>query len=71
MIQNKLREFRQKLGFTQQELTQTAGVSIATLVLIEKYGHLPGEAVQIKIASVLGVKPEAIWPAKVSNDGNE
>jgi transcriptional regulator with XRE-family HTH domain len=62
MIPNKLRAFRKKLGFTEQELTQVAGVSIATVVLIERYGHLPGEDVRARIAAALGVSGDAIWP---------
>ena len=62
MIQNKMRAWRQKLGFTQQELTQAAGVSIATIVLIERYGHLPGEDVRGRIATALGVSESVIWP---------
>ena len=70
MIQNKLRTWRQKLGFTQQELVQAAGVSIATIVLIERYGHLPGEDVRARIADALGVPESVIWPSiEVVSDG--
>ena len=70
MIQNKLRAWRQRLGFTQQELTQAAGVSIATIVLIERYGHLPGEDVRGRIAATLGVSETTLWPAlEVVSDG--
>lgn len=61
MIQNKLRLWRKRLGFTEQELTKAAGVSIATIVLIERYGHLPGEDVRGRIAAALGVKEDKIW----------
>jgi len=70
MIQNKLRVWRHKLGFTQQKLTQTAGVSIATIVLIERYGHLPGENVRGRIAAALDVSETTLWPTlEVVNDG--
>lgn len=71
MISNKLRTWRKKLGFTQQELTQAAGCSISTLVLIERYGHLPGEDARARIAAALGVSEDAIWPdaARVNGDG--
>lgn len=62
MISNELRAWRHKLGFTQQKLTQAAGVSIATIVLIERYGHLPGEDVRARIASALGVGETTLWP---------
>jgi transcriptional regulator with XRE-family HTH domain len=70
MIANKLRAWRQKLGFTQQELTQAAGVSIATIVLIERYGHLPGEDVRARITAALGVSETTLWPTlEVVTDG--
>lgn len=73
MIENKLKTWRQKLRFTQQELTQAAGVSIATIVLIERYGHLPGEDVRGRIAAALGVSETTLWPslteAEVLSDG--
>jgi len=68
MIQNRLRAWRHKLSFTQQELTQAAGVSIATVVLIEKYNHLPGEDVRARIAAALGVSEGAIWPTQEGSD---
>ncbi|MFC1980262.1 helix-turn-helix transcriptional regulator [Chloroflexota bacterium] len=71
MIGNKLREWRHKLGFTQQELTQAAGVSIATTVLIERYGHLPSEDVRQRLSRALGVSEGVIWPdVVVVSDGN-
>ncbi len=70
MISNELRAWRHKLGFTQQKLTQAAGVSIATIVLIERYGHLPGENVRGRIAVALNVSETTLWPTlEVVNDG--
>ena len=68
MVANRLRAWRQRLGLTQQELTEIAGVSIATLVLIERYGHLPGEKVRNRLCSALGVDVAAIWPVEVNDD---
>ncbi len=62
MSTNELRTWRHKLGFTQQELTQVAGVSIATIVLIERYGHIPGEDVRARITAALGVRETTLWP---------
>jgi len=69
MIQNKLRAWRQKLGFTQQELTQAAGVSIATIVLIERYNHLPGDDVRARLSKALSVPESVIWPSLEVADG--
>jgi len=60
-MRNRLRFWRHKLGFTEQELTQKARVSIATIVLIEKYDHYPGKDVRERLANALGVGEELIW----------
>jgi transcriptional regulator with XRE-family HTH domain len=66
-MRNQLRFWRHKLGFTEQELTQKAGVSIATIVLIEKYDHYPGKDVRSRLSEALGVGEELIWGASEVN----
>jgi transcriptional regulator with XRE-family HTH domain len=59
---NKVKSTRLRLGFTQQELMRTAGTSIATIVLIERYHYLPGEDVRERISQALEVPQNVLWP---------
>lgn len=61
--QNRLLHLRKALGFTQQELTIAAGISIATITAIEKYCYIPGPKVRGKLAQALGVPEEQIFPS--------
>ena len=70
MIQNKLKVWRRKLGFTQQELTQVAGVSIATIVLIERYNHLPGDDVRVRLSKALNIPESVIFPNLEGEDSD-
>jgi DNA-binding XRE family transcriptional regulator len=54
--------WRKRLGFTQQELVRAARVSIATIVLIERYGYLPRKSCRVRISAALGVKEDRIFP---------
>jgi DNA-binding XRE family transcriptional regulator len=56
-----LKEWRHKAGITQQALQLSAGVSIATIVLIERYGYCPREEVRARIAAAIGVPAGEIW----------
>ena len=66
-----MRVWRHQLGFSQQALVVAAGVSIATIVLIEKYGHVPRKNVRARIASALGVKENLIWPDLPKPEANK
>jgi len=59
---NSLRAIRRRQRVSQQELTLLAGVSIATLTLVERYDHTPSPPVRAKIAAALGVSEGVIWP---------
>ena len=65
-----LRQWRHRLGVTQQELTQKAGVSIATIVLVERYGHKPGCGVRSRLSKALGISESEIWP-EIRETNNE
>ena len=52
---------RDALAFLSQTVYQAAGVSIATIVLIERYGHVPGADVRARLAEALGVSESVIW----------
>ena len=59
---NRLKEIRSKLRISQLELTVKAHVSPTMIVAIEKYGYIPGSDVREKLAMVLGVPEEQIFP---------
>jgi DNA-binding XRE family transcriptional regulator len=59
---NRLRECRQALGLAQQALAVQAGVSISTITMIEVHGYRPTESVRERIAAVLEVRAEELWP---------
>ena len=61
MIVNELKELRRSRGFSQQALMLASGVSTATIVLIERYGQVPGADVRRRIARALGVEESEIW----------
>jgi DNA-binding XRE family transcriptional regulator len=63
-MSNRLREVRSRQGLAQAGLAARARVSPALVVAVEKWGHTPGNEVQQKIATALGVSPQDIWPAE-------
>jgi len=60
-MKNLLREKRQRAGLAQQGLGVKAGVSVALIVGIEKWGYRPTPRIQARIAEALGCTPEGIW----------
>jgi DNA-binding XRE family transcriptional regulator len=69
-MSNRLRELRNERGLAQQGLAARARVSPAMIVAVERWGHVPGEVVQQKIATALGVQPMDIWPPEVALAGS-
>jgi DNA-binding XRE family transcriptional regulator len=55
---NKLREFRRKKFLTQAELSNLSGLTIQTIISIEKGKHTPQFASIKKLANVLDVEPK-------------
>lgn len=62
MRKNKLKEFREKLKFSQIELSLAAHCSRATIIWIERLGHYPTPGVRQRIAVALFVSEATIWP---------
>ena len=62
-IPNHLKTVRTRAGMVQQDLAVRAHVSNATLVAIERYGYVPSQPTQHRIAEALGVPVATIWPA--------
>jgi transcriptional regulator with XRE-family HTH domain len=62
---NKLREIRQAQGVPFLGLAVRARVSTATLSMIERFDYIPRGELQRRLADVLGVPIDTIWPELV------
>jgi DNA-binding XRE family transcriptional regulator len=58
----RLREQRRQRGLAIWALAVRAGTSPATIVAIERHGHVPTLDVQARLAAALGVPVNAVWP---------
>lgn len=61
MIVPKVKEFRKKEGYTQEELAKILGVSRQTIISIEKGGYEPTLTLAFKIASVFQVRLDEVF----------
>ncbi|RLF91240.1 transcriptional regulator [Thermococci archaeon] len=60
-MKNRLREFREAYGLTQEELAKALGVTRQTIIAIEKGKYDPSLKLAFKIARFFGVKIEDIF----------
>lgn len=60
-MENKIKENRQRLGWTQAQLAEHSGVPRSTISEIEEGIRTPGVDVALKIAHALGAKVEDIF----------
>jgi putative transcriptional regulator len=58
---NNLEEHRKKAGLTQQELSESAGVSRKSINAIENGIYVPSTVLALKIAETLGCKIEDLF----------
>jgi transcriptional regulator with XRE-family HTH domain len=59
-IAQRIRAFRKLKGYTQNELADSLGVSIAILGAIERGTRKPDHRMIQKISAVLGIEPEEL-----------
>jgi transcriptional regulator with XRE-family HTH domain len=59
-IAQRIRAFRKLKGYTQNELAEMLGVSIAILGAIERGTRKPDAKIIQKISAVLGIEPEEL-----------
>ncbi len=59
---NRVREFREKLGITQEELASRAQISFFTVSRIENGHTVPQRSTKAAIAQALGIKVDTLWP---------
>jgi len=60
-VKNRLRELRQELGITQEELAEALGVTRQTIIAIEKGKYDPSLRLAFKIARFFGKRIEEIF----------
>lgn len=61
MILNSLKQHREKLNLTQQQLAEVLGVSRQTIIAIEKGNYEPSLSLAFKIANFFKSKIENIF----------
>jgi putative transcriptional regulator len=60
-LSNRLREERARLGWTQAELADRAGVSRKTINTVENGVFVPSTILALRLARVLGKPVEALF----------
>ena len=60
-LKNKLEELRKSAGLTQQELSESAGVSRKSINAIENGIYIPSTLLSLKIAKTLKCNVEDIF----------
>jgi|TARA_B100001063_G_C16707806_1_gene526265 putative transcriptional regulator len=60
-LKNKIREYRQEMALTQEELAIKVGVSRQTIISIERYRYKPSLELGLKISKCLKVKTENLF----------
>lgn len=64
-----LKLLRTKKGWTQRDLAANAKVNVGTVSRLERgSGPLPEATTVVKLATALGVAPEALWTEPASAD---
>lgn len=61
---NRLREIRESLNVTQEDLWERSGVGLATISRIENGHVVPRVFTKKKISFALGVPVKMIWPVR-------
>ncbi len=64
IINNRVNEYRNKIGLTQEQLAEKAGVTRQTIIAIEKGNYTPSVLLALKLAKIFGVAIEKIFSIK-------
>ena len=70
-LENRLKEYRARLGINQSDLGKKAGVSRQTISLIEKRDYSPSVTLALKLAKIFQVKVEDIFSYVEGNEDDE
>ena len=68
MVENRIREFREKLGLTQVELARRARIASPNLSNLERGQLAPWPRIKRKLARVLKTTPEELFPSEQKED---
>lgn len=69
LLGNRIQQFREARGLTQEELASQSGISIKHISVLERSLKIPRLATFLKIAEVLGVTPnDLLTDAQASSD---
>ena len=69
-LYNRLKEYRARLGVSQQEMGRLAGVSRQTISQIERGDYSPSVSLALKLAKICNVTVEDIFTYQEDeNDG--
>lgn len=60
-MKNRLKELREELNLTQEELASKVGVSRQTIISLEKGRYSPSLVLAFKLAMVFGLKIEEVF----------
>jgi putative transcriptional regulator len=60
-MENKIKELRQKLGLTQEELAKRAGVRRETIVFLEQGKYNPSLELAFKVAKELKISVDKLF----------
>jgi putative transcriptional regulator len=60
-LQNKIKEYRQKLGLTQEDLASKVYISRQTIISLENDRYNPSIFLAHKIAKIFGVTIEKVF----------
>lgn len=60
-MENRIKDFRNKAGLTQDELAQKAGVRRETIVFLEQGKYNPSLKLAHDVAEVFGVKIDELF----------
>lgn len=60
-IQNRIKEYRQKGGITQEQLAESVGVSRQTVVAMEKGNYIPSLLLAMRLSQIFKTKVEDLF----------
>ena len=70
-LENRLKEYRARIGINQSDLGKKAGVSRQTISLIERGDYSPSVTLALKLAKIFQVKVEDIFSYVERNEDDE
>jgi putative transcriptional regulator len=70
-MENKLEEFRDRMGWTQQELSERVRVSRQTIISLERGRYNPSIQLAFRLARQFGVRIEELFIYSEEEDGDE